>query len=282
MGATRLPDLCLVNDATWDAVQHRLGALRGKAGADAPDRNGYWERRRAVHLLTHKVHCGRCGGVMSNISRDYLACAAARRQGVCGSTRGIRRQVLDRLILDALRERMMDPALFAEFARAFVEEWNRATAEADAGRDGLVRELGRVERKLRGLIEAVSDGFRAAGLQDQMATLEARRLELTAGLATAAPAQPRLQPALPDLYRSRMEHLQEALEGDADDRNALELVRGLIERIELHPLAGGGFEVEVGEIANARPRCYLLIVLCSRVRQKLVAGTGFEPVTFRL
>ena len=157
------PELRVVDAATWDAVQRRLGELRCKAGADAPGRDRYWERRRAVHLLTHKVHCGRCGGAMSNIGRDYLACAAARRQGVCTSTRGIRRQVLDRLILDALRDRMMDPALFAEFSQAFVEEWNRAVAEADAGRDGLVRELARVERRLHGLIEAVSEASAQQG-----------------------------------------------------------------------------------------------------------------------
>lgn len=51
--------------------------------------------------------------------------------------------------------------------------------------------------------------------------------------------------ALPVLYRSRMERLQEALEGDAEDQDALELVRSLIERIDLHPLEGSGFEIEV-------------------------------------
>ena len=293
------PELRLVDVATWYAVQHRLGKLRCKAGVDAPNRDRFWERRRAMHLLTHKVHCGRCGGVMSNVGRDYLACSAARRQGMCTNTRGIRRQELDHLIVDALRNRMMDPALFAEFSRAFLEEWNRAMAEADAGRDGLVRELARVERKLRGLIEAVSDGFRAAGLQEQMATLEGRRLELTAGLATAAPAQPYLHPALPDLYRSRMGLLQEALEGDADDHGALEAIRSLIERIELHPLEGHGFEIEVvGDIAvmirlaqsdhSTTPNNAAILGRSDTVPEmfdrslKVVAGTGFEPVTFRL
>ena len=48
---------------------------------------------------------------------------------------------------------MMDPKLSAMFSRAFVEEWNRAVAKADSGRDGLARDRAKVERKLRGLIE---------------------------------------------------------------------------------------------------------------------------------
>ena len=47
-----------------------------------------------------------------------------------------------------------------------------------------------------------------------------------------------------------MERLQEALEGDAEDNGALKVARPLIERIELHPLDGSGFEIEVmGDIA---------------------------------
>jgi site-specific DNA recombinase len=46
---------------------------------------------------------------MTNIGRDYLACSAARRQGVCDNRRGLRRQSLDTLVLEALRTRLMTP-----------------------------------------------------------------------------------------------------------------------------------------------------------------------------
>ena len=47
-----------------------------------------------------------------------------------------------------------------------------------------------------------------------------------------------------------MERLHEVMEAGAEDHGALELVRALIEWIELHPLDGGGFKVEVvGDIA---------------------------------
>ena len=84
-----------------------------------------------------------------------------------------------------------------------------------------------------------------------MAVLEAQRLELAAELATATLTQPRLHPALPDIYRAKMERLHEALEAGVEDHGALEAVRSLIERIELHPLEGRGFEIDlVGDIAS--------------------------------
>jgi site-specific DNA recombinase len=61
------------------------------------------EARRASHPLTGKAFCGCCGGIYSAVGRDYLACSAARRQGICANRRGIRRQALEDQILEALR-----------------------------------------------------------------------------------------------------------------------------------------------------------------------------------
>jgi site-specific DNA recombinase len=300
---TDKPELRIVEPALWDRVQHRLGDIRQASGANEPERDRFWERRRAVHLLTQKVHCGVCGGMMSNVGRDYVACQTARKQGTCSNTRGIRRPDLDSLILDALRTQLMDPALFAAFSEAFVGEWNRAAGVQSSGRDQATRELTKVERKLKGLIEAISDGFRAAGLQEQVATLEAQRIALTARLAeTAVQEVPRLHPELPQAYRRQIERLGEALETGPDNIAALEAVRGLIERIILYPVPERGFEIEVlgdiaamirlgqagqagqtgtrngGQTLKGSPAVSDLFV-CS---VKVVAGTGFEPVTFRL
>jgi site-specific DNA recombinase len=114
------------------------------------------------------VFCGVCGGAMTNIGRDYLACSAARKQGTCANGRGIRGRALETLILDALRDRLMAPVLVADFIRAFTAEWNRALAETCSDRDDSARELARVDRKLKGLIDAIAEGFRARGLQSQL------------------------------------------------------------------------------------------------------------------
>ena len=187
---------------------------------------------------------------MSNVGRDYLACAAARKQGICTNTRGIRRHELEALVLDALPSRMMAPALVAEFITSFTDEWNRAAGLLSAGRDATARELAAVDRKLTGLINALADGFRGAGLQAQLDELEAKRLALTAKLSAAAPSVPRLHPNIAQVYRDRVERLHDALAAGSTGPEALTAARALIERVVLTPsLDGKGFEIEVlGEL----------------------------------
>ena len=246
-----VPDLRIVDDALWERVEARLGVIRQNSGANAPDRPKFWEARRSGHVVTQKVFAHPCGGAMTNAGRDYLACATARKQGACTNGRGIRREVLETLILDALRERLMAPERVAAFVDAFISEWNRTLAETSADRDESVRELAKVERKLKGLIDAVADGFRAKGLQGQLDELEARRETLTASLDATAPAQPRLHPNLAQVYRDIAARLHEALKSGSGAQDAMEGTRSLTERIILTPVPDArGFEIElIGEIA---------------------------------
>lgn len=111
-------------------------------------------------------------------------------------------------------------------------------------------ELATVKRKLDGLIDAIAGGLRAAGLQQRLDELESRKSELEARLATPASPPVRLHPNLAQLYRDKVAELHVALSDPELRAEALELIRGLIERVELHP-DEGGYRIElVGEITN--------------------------------
>jgi site-specific DNA recombinase len=69
-----------------------------------------------------------------------------------------------------------------------------------------------VERKLKGLIDAIAEDFRARGLQSQLDELKARQAALTARPNTLAPRQPRLRPNLAEVYRDKVARLREALQ----------------------------------------------------------------------
>jgi site-specific DNA recombinase len=113
------------------------------------------------------------------------------------------------------------------------------------------------------------------------------------GVAAAPTPAPRLHPSLAEVYRQRVEGLQAALQGP-DSAEALEAVRGLVERVVLHPSADiqRGFEIElVGEIAamvglgsadkgSARRTAGDQDMFLRSVKE--VAGAGFEPAAFRL
>jgi site-specific DNA recombinase len=200
-----VPALRIIDQDLWERAQLRLGAIRQSYGADQPGRLQAWQQRRPGHLLTGKVFCGACGGAMSNIGRDYLACAAARRQEVCQNRRSIRRERLEDLILDALRDRLMQPEQVSVFTAEFISEWNRLQAEASGSRGVRDRELQTVTRKLNGLIDAIADGLRAAGLQAQLDGLEARRKMLEDELAAVPPPAPSLHPNMAEVYRARVD-----------------------------------------------------------------------------
>ncbi len=140
-------------------------------------------------------------------------------------------------------------------------------------------------RRLDGLINAIADGLRTPGLLARLGEMEQRKADLERDISTAAPPAPRLHPNLAELYRRKVENLHEALSDPATHTEAIEILRGLVERVVMHPI-DKGFEVElVGEIAN-------MVKLPTDVGSsdrdpfrssvKVVAGVGFEPTTFRL
>jgi len=152
------------------------------------------------------------------------------------------------LIIDGLRQRLMAPELVEEFIRGFHKEINLQHREDDALRDAKRRELADVKRKLDGLIDAIADGLRAAGLQQRLDELEARRIEIEQGLAAEPTSPVRLHPNLAQVYRRLVERLQHALNDPEIRDEALQIL--VIEHVSIGP-AENGLEIEiVGEIAK--------------------------------
>ena len=103
----------------------------------------------------------------------------------------------------------------------------------------------------------------------------------------------RLHPNLAELYRQKVADLRAALADPATRAEALEILRGLVERVTVKA-EGEGFTIElVGEIARmvamaaeakntkaaSNEAAVSDVFACS---VKVVAGAGFEPATFRL
>jgi hypothetical protein len=210
-----LPELRIVPEELWDRVQGRLAIQRAEVEQTmgAPRRK-FWEQKRPGHLLTRRVVCGCCGRVFVSVGRDYLACRVAAAGGPCTNKARVRRGPLEAEVLEALGSRLMQPELVAEFVREFTAEWNRLIAAAGVEATAKHRELEQVRRKLAGLVEAITDGLRAPGLQARLEELEARRVELEAAIAMAeqaAPAPLRLHANLAEVYRERVPSCATAL-----------------------------------------------------------------------
>jgi site-specific DNA recombinase len=245
-----VPELRIIVAELWDRVQARLAGIRDSAGVRKARDSKFWLNRRPQHLLTGLAHCGVCGAPLAASGKDYLSCSAARRLGTCHNRKGIRRGVLEGIILDALKHNLMHPDLVAEFIKEFHAEVNRQRHEAELAFAMKRRELDDVCRKLDGLIEAIADGLRAPGLQSKLDEFEQRKIMLEADIAGAPTSTPRLHPNLAEVYRQKVANLQQALADPTARTEALEILRGLIERVAVGPV-NDGFAIDLtGEIAN--------------------------------
>jgi site-specific DNA recombinase len=129
-----VPVLRVIEQPLWDAVQQRLHSIRDSEGARKARATRFWEHRRARHLLTDKAFCGCCGGPLAAIGADHLACGKSRRMGTCDNRRSVRRGVFEDLILNALKNQLMEPELVGEFIEEFHREVNRQRQGAEIER----------------------------------------------------------------------------------------------------------------------------------------------------
>ena len=245
-----VPHLRIIDDTLAEAVRSRLDVIEQSPQVQKVLASRFWDKRRPSHLLTGLVHCGACGGVMGAVGGDYLACSAARKSGTCTNRRGMPRKVLEDVILDTLKHHLMAPELVKEFVTAFQEEVNGQSRSREAILSQKRRELADITRKLAGLIDAIAGGLRSPGLQTKLEELEAQKVALGTEIEASPPPAPRLHPNLPELYRRRVAELDQALSDPDTHDEALTILRGLIEQVDVTPV-GKSIKIEfVGQIAN--------------------------------
>ncbi len=297
-----VPELRIVDDELWERVKARQAELdkRGTRAVTAHDNAEglvpFWAKQRPKYLFSGLMVCAECGGGFSKISAQHFGCSAARNKGptACTNLLTIRRDVLESSVITTLRDRLMHPGLFKQFVATFTAEWNRQQADAAAGTTDRQQELARVGQQIERIVDAIAEGTAGGSLKQRLTTLEARRATLESELAGASAPAPRLHPSLAEHYRARMAELAEAVSDDAAPA-LREQVRNLVEQIRLIPedgklriqvrgelgaileLAEGArmSEPGIGKRPGRVPEAFM-------VQVKMDAGTGFEPVTFRL
>jgi site-specific DNA recombinase len=289
-----VPDLRIVDAALWQTVRERQASLRMKPREEHLERMA--ERRRPKHLFSGLLRCACCGGSYTMISKDLLGCGTARTKGTCSNRLNIRRDELETSVLDGLRHHLMEPALFREFCEEFTREVNRLRMEERASLASTRSEASRIERELERLLNVIcgSDDVEASKrLARKMADLEGRKEELDHRLGSAEKPAPLLHPSLAQIYRERISSLSEAL-GRPDTRaEAAEAIRSLVSGVELKPEDGKLAIMLRGDLAamlavaahKKKPGAPSLEAGLTRgllSQESLGAGTGFEPVTFRL
>ena len=138
-------------------------------------------------------------------------------------------------------------------------------------------------RKLSGGGSSIASAD-AQAFNDKIKELEAARPDLEARLSRPAD-QPLLHPNLAKVYREKVERLTEAFQEPRHGREIFELIRSLIREVRLVP-GDGGLTIELagdlaGILALSKAGKETTASGPRALQIKMVAGTGFELMTFR-
>ncbi|WP_208861629.1 hypothetical protein [Paracoccus versutus] len=143
--------------------------------------------------------------------------------------------MLEDRVLAGLKDRLMTPEAAEAAVRSYAEELNRLNREHRANTAGWENELGRIEKQIAQIVEAIADGMYHPSMKEKMSGLEARKQELAALLAEAPRDVPDMLPNAATLYARKIARLIEALNQPEERQEAAAPMRVLIEKIVLTP-----------------------------------------------
>ncbi len=296
---TSVPHLKIIDDDLWERVKTRQRLLSEAFAENQPDPsvNALNATHRPRFVLSGLLRCGCCGGGYTIKSRDRFGCAAVKQKGTCQNSRTITRQELEARVFSGLKDRLMAPELIAEFVRGYQEDVERERKERRKEEAQRTKRLADIDRKIEGILRAIEDGLYEPAMKARLNELKAEQVALSheASQVDEHVFDILTHPRLAEIYARRIERLMDEL-NRPDNAEAGELIRSLIEKIELHPrqdskgldallfgdLAGILALCDAAEDNKKRPAAIDAGRRISSCRMSVVAGAGFEPTTFRL
>ena len=276
-----VPHLRIMDDDIWEQVQ----AIKARYSSYPGNK-----RQTKKRLLSGLVKCGCCGGSMTIINRERYYCSDKRERGTCESTVGIAASELEGRVLDGLRDILLGQEdLIDTFVAEFKAEVARLRKNRSAQDRQLQKELNKLNTAIARCLRFIMEGDGDPGLvRDQLRDLEQRKNEMEHALAsTREQAAIEHHPNMAELYRRKVSELQDLLSDETNRPEAIDIIRSMIERIEVHPGKERGKPnvILVGALAQiltfAQQNNNAVSSGDGR-RVLMVAGAGFEPATFRL
>lgn len=242
---TDVPHLRIIDEVLWDAARKRQQQIAALFGANpANTREGRAQRlhrtNRPVALLSGLLVCGCCGGPIGIRTPGRYGCLNQTRRGTCENNRSIKRVVIEALVLDGLKHKLISREAVEIAVRAYAEETNRLNHSKRAERESDKAALAKIERSLAGLMQAIEDGLYQPTMKARMATLEEEKQAILERQSEELPTLPDIHPNIAETYGSNVARLTEALSDPDGGREASEALRSLIGQVVLTPGAKRG------------------------------------------
>jgi DNA invertase Pin-like site-specific DNA recombinase len=236
-----VPDLRIIDDELWEKVKIRQAEISEKYSKQiAAFRASTLARAlNATHrprsLLSGLLLCGCCDESYI-LKRDRYCCSRRVRSKSCQNNRTIRREELEHRVLDALRERFVDPSLAAEAMQAYVDAIDRHNCERRSSQDTDRKILTETQQKIKNMVSAIENGEYSPRLSARLQELEEQEVKLKERLQKL-PEEIQI-PSVGELC-SKVERLLQAWEDPEERGEAVAVIRGLIDRIVITPHPNG-------------------------------------------
>ena len=273
---TEQPELRIIPQSLWDRVQ-----ARRKAVALGQTQNGHVRTGRGPKfLLSGLLVCDECES--NFVVADYYRYACGghinRGESVCKNGIRVPRKLVEERCLAALRTELLSP----KNIEAAIKKTTRLLAEHNRNRQPVYeqaqRELAKVESEIQNIMAAIKAGILTATTKQELERLEAERTRLSQLQQTRSAQSDKVATLLPraaERYRQLVDDLS-AL-SVKHIAQAREQLRTLVGTIRLAPTADGYLEAALA----ARYAGLVKLVVGGKLNN-LVAGRGFEPLTFGL
>jgi Type II secretion system (T2SS), protein F len=147
----------------------------------------------------------------------------------------IRRDDIERRVLVGLTDKLVSPEAVAVAVRAYAEETNRQNHERRAQAEASRRALEKIERSIKGIMDAIKDGMYQPAMRVRMGELVQQKAETEARLAEAPADLPDVHPNIAEHYCAKVIRLAETLAEPESNGEAREDIRSLIGEVVITP-----------------------------------------------
>ena len=236
-------NLRIVPQELWDRVQERLTAIKktwpGGNTRGMQSQQGNRVRQYPTHLLAGAMTCGVCGATIAQVSgksKGYYGCLGATK-GACENRLLVRRVLTERVILDAVRERLATRDRLQHLLHSVEAEIRKLYANVPETIRVKNTEFETERRRVANFVEFIAEGRGSRALAEALAASERRAQELCAELDALRESRGAVfqAPPLP-WVEERVARLQEVLERRTEKSGLL--LRKVLGPIKLVPTQG--------------------------------------------
>lgn len=172
----------LVDRKTFDKVQSKFAENKRKGSQRA---RGMDENETPRYWLTGKLFCGECGSSMQGVSGRsktgriyyYYYCSSQRKQRTSCKKAKIRKELIEHLVSDILKNLLQDTENLASLAVDAADYYSKNYRNTGY-LEGLEAKYKEIEKSLENLLKVIESGVLSSTITDRIQSLEEQRASL--------------------------------------------------------------------------------------------------------